>query len=549
MYEPTLDRLLDEAAGRHTDHDALIYGESAYTYGQVAESVNRLAKALMRLGVKNGNKVGIWMPDNEAWICSYFAAAKIGAVIVPINARYRSHDVKYILRHGEISTLIVSDLAPHIQDYVRMVYEALPTLGDQNKLCLSLEDFPNLKNVISVGDREHEGFLRFNDVMNMDVEVADKDLRERQSMNRRENLATIQYTSGTTSFPKGCMLTHEIVVRNALYCADRLEVREERDVFLDVMPPFHVVGICFGLLPSLAFGCCRIGVDHFNPLEALKWIEKKRCTVHSGMGMMIKAELDHPEFKKHDVSSLRTGICAGPSSVFQQIKRLVPNWKPLNIYGLSEVGGNLTTTKRDDPPEVAWYTHGTPHDGLEVKIADPDTGRTLNRGFMGEICARGWSIMKGYYRDPEASAKTVDRDGWLHTGDKGKIDNDGRLVYVGRIKDTIKVGGENVAPQEIEDFLMQHPKVQCVQALGIEDLKLTEVVAVFVELKPNEHCTEDELIRFCQGKIASFKMPRYIRFVKTWPLSATKVQKFRLREQLENELKVGAPPHLHVVQP
>ena len=230
------------------------------------------------------------------------------------------------------------------------------------------------------------------------------------------------------------------------------------------------------------------------------------------------------------------------------MKRLAPNWKPLNIYGLSEVGGNLTTTKRDDPPEVTWYTHGTPHDGLEVKISDPDTGRALHHGLTGEICARGWSIMKGYYKDPEASAKTIDREGWLHTGDKGKIDNDGRLIYIGRIKDTIKVGGENVAPQEIENFLMQHAKVQYVQVVGIADLKLNEVVAAFVELKPNKECAEDELIQFCQGKIASFKIPRYIRFVKIWPMSATKVQKFRLREQLENELKMGALPHRHGTQ-
>jgi fatty-acyl-CoA synthase len=479
------------------------------------------------------------MTDNHAWIYSYFAIAKAGAVIIPINARYRAHDVEYLLRHGEASILIISDMTPEIQDYVKMVYEVCPEISRQSGLEISSDNYPDLKKVIVIGPRDHPGMVRFDEVMRMGrEEVPDDELKRRQAGIRPEDISIIQYTSGTTSFPKGCLITHEIVVRNALACALRLEIREGRDIFLDVMPPFHVVGTCFGLLPSIAYGCCRIGVDRFDPLESLKWIDKKKCTVHSGMGMMIKAELDHPDFDTYDLTSLRTGICAGLPSVFQQLNELLPNWKVINIYGLSEVGGNLATTRRDDPIQITQYTQGNPHEGLEVKIVDPETNERLTDGTAGEICAKGWSIMKGYYKDSTATSEAIDKDGWLHTGDRGRIDENNQLCFEGRIKDIIKVGGENVSPSEIEDFLMKYPKIKIVQVVGIKDPKYEEVAAAFIELKEGRDCTEDEIVNFCKNKIASFKIPKIVRFVKTWPMSATKVQKFKLKEQLERELGV-----------
>lgn len=539
LPEPTLDRLLDQATTQFSPNDALIYNDETVTYEHLRKSVDNLAKGLMRLGVNKGDKVCIWMADNLSWIYSYFAAAKAGAVIIPINARLRPRDVEYILKHGDASILIISDLNPEIQDYVKMICEVCPEIKTQSGHRISIDNFPELKSIIVVGPRDHPGTIGLDRVMLAGPkEVADEELKQRQTNIKPEDLAVIQYTSGTTAHPKGCLITHEIVVRNALACALRLEIEESSDIFLDVMPPFHVIGSCFGLLPSIAYGCCRIGVDHFDPLEALQWIDRKKCTVQSGMGMMIKAEMDHPDFDNYDLTSLRTGICAGPPSIFHQINELLPNWKLLNLYGLSEVGGNLTTTRRPDPIHIAHHTQGTPHDGLKVKIIDPETSKQLTNGTAGEICAKGWTIMKGYYKNQAATEDAIDKDGWLHTGDKGRIDENNQLCFEGRIKDAIKVGGENVSPAEIEDFLLQHPNIKYIQVVGVNDPKYEEVAAAFVELKEGAQCSENEIIDYCRGKIASFKIPRFVRFVSAWPMSASKVQKFKLREQLERELGV-----------
>jgi fatty-acyl-CoA synthase len=270
LSEPTLDRLLDHATTQFASKDALIYNDVTITYDDLRVHVDNLAKGLIKLGVKKGDNVCIWMTDNASWIYSYFAIAKVGAVIVPINARLRSHDVEYVLKHGDVSFLIISDMNPDKQDYVRMVYEICPEIAEQSGFEISTGNCPNLKNVIVVGPKNHPGTVRLDRVMEMGQEnVSDDELIQRQTEIRAEDMAVIQYTSGTTSFPKGCLITHEVVVRNALACALRLEIEESGDTFMDIMPPYHVLGICFGLIPSIAYGCCRIGVEHFDPLEAL----------------------------------------------------------------------------------------------------------------------------------------------------------------------------------------------------------------------------------------------------------------------------------------
>ena len=531
----TLDELIDQAVLKYSSRIALIYEGSIMTYEQLGRNVNRLAKGLVKLGVSKGDKIGIWMPDNYAWVYSYFAITKIGAIAVPINARYRVHEAKYILNHAEVNVLIISDLKPWIQNYVESMYELCPGMSESKSKPLVLKDFPHLRYVLTVGPRSHDGMLTMDQAMDIGMEVTDEDLRSGCPVEPGD-IAVLQYTSGTTAFPKGCVITQEIVVRNSLACALRLEIEECGDVFCDVMPPYHVIGITFAIVPSIAYGCCRIGMDHFDPLEVFQVVEKEKCTVHSGMADMIKAELDHPEFSKYDLSSLRKGICGDSPTVFKKVHEVLPNWKIIGLYGLSEVGGNLCTPRTSDSFETR-MTHGTPHDGLEIKIIDPATGKSLPRNVQGELCARGWTIMKGYYKDPEATRKTIDQDGWLHTGDRACIGDDGRLRWSGRIKDVMKVGGENVSPKEVEDYLIQYPKVQYVQVVGVSDPKLIEAVAAFVELKKGEKCTEDEIIQFCKGKIASFKIPKYVRFVESWPMSATKVQKNKLREQLEQEFQ------------
>ena len=538
VSKPTLANVFDVAVVRHAEKEALIYGDERITYRQLQEIVNNLGKCFLKLGINRGDKIGIWMSDDPMWTYSFFAIAKIGTVIVPLNARYREKDVTYLLKHADIKLLVVSDRAPEIVDYVGMVNQIIPNVKKAIDCKINDPGFLDLKYVITVGKKRHLGMMQVDDAMKIGAESGlDAELEKRASEVEPEDLAILQYTSGTTAFPKGCMITHATMVRNALSCALRLELREGKERVFDPMPPFHVVGLCFGVLPSIAYGCCRIGTSHFDPLEALKIMDAERCTLTSGSSTIIMSWMDHKDFSKYDVRTLQTGVIFTPPPIAKRIRETLPNYKPLNIYGLSEVGGNLTTTKRSDDINTAVYTHGKPHDGMKVQIMDPETGEQLAQGQEGEICARGWSIMKGYYKDAEETAKTIDKNGWLHSGDIGFIDENGNLVFKGRMKDVVRVGGENVSAMEVEEFLLQHPKVKYVQVVGAPDKRLEEVVAAFIELKQGESSSQEEIIDFCRGKIASFKIPKYVRFVKEWPMSASKVQKFKLREQIAKELE------------
>ncbi len=534
----TLGEVLDAAASRYAEKEAVIYGKERVTYSQLQRRVNDLAKGFIKLGVNKGDKIGIWMPDNPEWIYTYFAAAKVGAVSVHINARHRAKDAQYIINHSETALLVFSDKAPEIVDYVGMMYEMSPAIRTTEGYKLSLAELPFLKCVATAGKRSHPGMLRIDEVMQLGIDnVSNAELEERQRQVSPEDVATLLYTSGTTAFPKGCVLTHSIIIRNGLACALCLELNEGQDRFYDPTPPFHNLGICYGLIPNIAYGCCRIGTEHFNPLEALKIIDAEKCTVTSGFDFMIMAWLDHPDFNKYDVTSLRTGYLCAPPELQRLIRSRLPHWIPVNLYGLSEIGGNFTSSRRSDSLETLINYHGKPHDGLSIKIVDPKTNQEMPIGQKGEVCCKGWTLMKGYYKDDKTTARTIDKEGWLHTGDWGLIDEKtGYLVWEGRIKDTIKVGGENVAPAEVEGFLLQHPKVRLAQVVGVPDKKYAEVAAAFIELKDGETASEQEMIDFCRGKIASFKIPRYVRFIKDWPMSATKVKKSKLRDQLREEL-------------
>ena len=534
----TLGEVLDAAAAKYAEKEAMVYGKERVTFSQLQERVNDLAKGFIKLGIKKNDKIGIWMPDNPEWIYTYFAAAKVGAVSVPINARHRAKDAQYIINHSETALLVLSDKAPEIVDYAGMMYQMSPTIGTTGGYKLSLPELPFLEYVVTVGKGNHPGMLRIDEVMKLGADsVSDTELEERQRQVSPEDLAMLQYTSGTTAFPKGCMITHYIIVRNSLACAQRLELIEGEDRSYDPMPPFHILGICYGIIPNITYGCCRIGTEHFDPLEALKIIETEKCTVTYGFETMVIAWLDHPESSKYDLSSLRTGFLAASEELQRIIRSRLPHWKPLNIYGLSEIGGNFCASRTTDDDETRSRCHGVPHDDLLVKIVNPETGQDLLPGREGEILCKGWTVMKGYYKDPEETARAIDKESWFHSGDLGLIDKrSGELIWKGRLKDVLKVGGENVAPAEVEGFLLQQPKVKLVQVVGVPDKKYGEVAAAFIELKDSETASEQEMIDFCRGKIASFKIPRYVRFVKEWPMSATKIQRFKLKEQILKEL-------------
>ena len=538
----TIGEVLDKAVARYAEKEAIGYGiestKERVTYKQLQERVNNLAKGLIALGIKKGDKIGMWMPDSLEWVYMYFAAAKVGAVSVPINARHRINDAEYIINHSDSVLVVISDKAPEKVDYVDMMYSISPGIRDAEDYNLSLSEFPSLRYLVTVGKARHQGMLQIGGVMKLGADkITDSELNEREHQVSRADLATFLYTSGTTAFPKGCVLTHEIIVRNGLACASCLELDEGQERYYDPTPPFHNLGICYGLITSLVYGCCRIGTEHFDPVEALKIMDTEKCTVTGGFDIIVMAWLEHSDFNKYDLSSLRTGYLAAPPAVQRLVRTRLPGYIPVNIYGLTEIGSNFTSTRRSDEFEVQVGCNGKPHEGLRLKIVAPKTNQEVPIGHRGEICCGGWTLMKGYYKDPATTAKTIDREGWLHTGDVGFIDDKtGYLVWEGRIKDTIKVGGENVAPAEVEGFLLQHPKVRMAQVVGIPDKRYGEVGAAFVELKEGDAASEQEIIDFCRGKIASFKIPRYVRFIEEWPRSATKVQKFKLRNQLQQEL-------------
>ena len=537
MDRYVLGDVLDEAVSQFGDKEAIIYGHERVTYAQLGERVNNLAKAFLKLGINKGDKVTVWMPDCPEWVYAYFAIAKVGGTYVALNARHRTKDAQYIINHSDTVLLVTSDKIPEIVDYAGMVYQMSPQISEASDYRLSVPEFPTLRYVVAVTTRYHPGIMRFHDVMEIGKQVPDEELSERQSKVQPNDLATLQYTSGTTAFPKGCMITHRIHINNSLACARCLQLRDGEDRFYDPMPPYHGLGLCYGLIPSILHGCCRIGTEHFDAIEALMIIDGEKCTVTNGFDTMILAWFDHPDFKKYDVSSLRTGLIIAQETALRRLVEEMPYFIPINSYGLSEIGGNFTSSMPEDDLEVRIRFHGVPHEGLSLKIIDPDTGAELPAGQPGEILCGGWTLMKGYYKDPEATASTIDKEGYLHTGDRGFIDGKtGQVLWVGRLKDMLKVSGENVAPVEVENLLLEHPKVSIAQVIGVPDEKYVEVPAAFIELKDGESASEQQMIDFCRGKIASFKIPRYVRFIKEWPMSATKIKKNVLKQQLMHEL-------------
>jgi fatty-acyl-CoA synthase len=539
IKDNTLNEIIDTAATKYADREAIAYAEDRVTYRQLEERVNNLAKGFLELGINKGDNIGVWMTDNPHWIYSFFATAKVGATLVPVNPRFRAQDVQFVIKHSDIKLLILSDKSPEIVDYVGIMHEISPIILKSQNYHLTLPEFPLLKYLVTVGKNSHLGMLRIEDVMQSGSKrISDGLLLERQRLVMPEDLALLQYTSGTTANPRGCMVTHGSLVRNCIACSEHLQL-EERDCFYDPMPPFHLLGICFGLIPTMLCGACRFGTDHFDPLETLKVIDNEKCIATSGFETMILAWLNHSEFSKFDTSSLRTGYLAASPELQRFIRSRLPHWKPLNIYGLSEISGNFCASRITDDDETRIRCNGMPHDGLSIKIIDPTTNQDLPPGESGEILCSGWTLMKGYYKDIESTKKTIDQNGWLHTGDQGMIDKkSGELIWIGRLKDVVKVGGENVAPAEVEGLLLQNPKTKLAQVVGVPDKELSEVVAAFVELKENETSNEEEIINFCRGKVASFKIPRYVRFVKEWPMSTTKIQKFKLKEQIIRELRL-----------
>ncbi len=528
MIEKTIGQILDETAEKYPDNDALVYLDGPrYTYKEFKDVCDRLAKGLIRLGIKKGDHVAVWGYNVPEWVMLQFATAKIGAVLVTVNIYYKSHELEYLLKQSDSTALFLVDGFRDV-NYVDTVYKVVPEIKEGK----TSEKLPFLKHAVFIGKEKHEGMLNFDDVLNMGENVADEELAEIQSSLDPHDVVNMQYTSGTTGFPKGVMLTHYNIVNNAYWVGHYLGLTEKDRMCIPV-PFFHCFGCVMSTLNCALYGATMVPIKIFDAGEVLKAVDQEKCTVIQGVPTMFIRELNHPDFDKYDTTSLRTGIMAGATCPMEVMKRVMNEMHVSEIticYGLTEASPVITQTKRDDPIEKRVETVGKAHPPVEVKIIDPETGKELPPNEPGELIARGYNIMKGYYKMPEETEKAIE-NGWLHTKDLAVMDEEGYIKILGRVDDMIIRGGENVYPREIEEFLYTHPKVKDVAVVGVPSKEYGENVAAFIQLKEGEESSEEEIKQFCRENIARYKTPKYIFFIEEFPMTASgKIQKYKLRE-------------------
>lgn len=530
----TIGDLLDRAAGRYPHNEALVYSDRnlRYTYRQLQHECNRVAKGLMALGIKRGEHIAILAPNVPEWVIMQFASAKMGAVLTTVNTNYKLFELEYLLRQSDATTLIFTE---GIKDsnYVKMIYELCPELYDSMPGRLNCKRLPMLKNLVFIGQESMPGMFNWEEIIKFGEEISDEELIARQSTLESDDVINMQYTSGTTGFPKGVMLSHGNLVGNALSIGKCMRFGPDDRLCIPV-PLFHCFGCVLSTLTCVAYTSTMVMMESFNPTKAMEIVEKERCTALHGVPTMFITELEVLEEQQFDTSSLRTGIMAGAPCPIEVMKAVVEKMGMNEIvitYGQTEAAPGITMTKTDDPLELRVATVGKALEGVEVKIVDPVTGLEMPAGHQGEICARGYNVMKGYYKMPEATSAAIDKEGWLHTGDLGIMDENGYLRITGRIKDMIIRGGENIYPREIEEFLYTHPYVKDVQVVGVPSKKYGEEVMAFIQLREGNRLTDSEIKEYCLGKIARYKIPSHIQFVESYPTTANgKVQKFKLRE-------------------
>jgi fatty-acyl-CoA synthase len=538
----TVGGLLDHIAGSYPDNDALVYVDRGirYSYREFNEVCRTVAKGLLRLGVKKGDHLSIWAYNVPEWVILQFATAKIGAVLVTINTSYKSAELEYILNQSDSSTLLLVRSFKDT-DYVKTLYSVVPELEASSPGNLESAKLPCLKRVIFIGDETPAGMYGFDKLIEMGRSVADSELEDVEKTLDCHEVINMQYTSGTTGFPKGVMLTHYNVVNNGFNIGECMRFTEKDRLCIPV-PFFHCFGCVLGVMACVTHGSTMVPVEIFDPLKVLQTIEAERCTAVHGVPTMFIAELEHPDFSKFDLTSLRSGIMAGSNCPIEVMKKVINQMHASEItiaYGQTESSPVITQTRTDDPIELRVATVGRALPDVEVKIVDIETGATLPPGKQGELCTRGYLVMKGYYRMPEETEKAIDKEQWLHTGDLAVMDENGYCKITGRIKNMIIRGGENIYPREIEEFLYTHPKISDIQIYGVPDRKYGEQVMAAIVLKMGIEMTESEVQEFCRGKIANYKIPKYVRFVESYPMTASgKIQKFKLREMAIRELQL-----------
>ncbi|MCG7840296.1 MAG: AMP-binding protein, partial [Methanomassiliicoccales archaeon] len=503
------------------------------TWREFRDTVDKTAKGLMALGVKKGEKVAVWATNVPHWVTLQFATARIGAILLTININYRNAEIDYLLKQSDCENIFIID-GYRDTDYVKTIYELIPELKDRSRDRLNSDNYPKLKRVFFLGPEKHRGMYSWNELLALNVQVSDEEYRQRQGELSPHDVVNMQYTSGTTGFPKGVMLTHFNITNNGYWTGANQNFSPKDRVCVPV-PLFHCFGCVLAVMACLNHGAAMVILERYDPINVMMSIEREKCTAVYGVPTMFIAILDHKLFHKFDFSSLRTGIMAGAPCPIKTMKECVERMnmtEVTNVYGLTESSPGMTQTRFDEPSlDRKCSTVGQHYPGVEVAIIDPETGRFCHVGEHGELCCRGHNVMKGYYNMPVETAKAIDKDGWLHSGDIGIKDAEGYFAVTGRLKDMIIRGGENIYPKEVEDFIHHMSGVQDVQVVGVPSEKYGEQPAAFLILKPGVIMTPEDVQDHCRGQIAFYKIPKYVRFIDEYPLTASgKIMKFKLRD-------------------
>lgn len=532
--DKTIGAFLEEQVKNLPDHEFIVYPDRdlRFTFRQFNERVNQLAKGLLAIGIGKGDNVGIWATNVPDWTTFMFATAKIGAVLVTINTHYRSYELEYLVKQADLKALVLID-SFRDHDYLQTVNELIPELKSSQRGQLRSKKFPKLNSIIFIGQEKHRGMYNTRELMLLGDQDDNNELDTIKRSLSPHDVINMQYTSGTTGFPKGVMLSHYNILNNGYYIGERQNFTEKDRLCLPV-PLFHCFGCVLGLMAALTHGTTLVPLELFDPLLVLAAVQKEKCTAVYGVPTMFIAELAHPMFDMFDLSSLRTGIMAGspcPEETMRQVMEKMHCTDITIAYGLTEASPVITQTRTDDSVAQRTGTVGAALPEIEAKIIDPDTGKEVGIGERGELCCRGYSIMKGYYNMPEQTAKAIDAEGWLHSGDQAEVDADGYYKITGRIKDMIIRGGENIYPREIEEFLYTMDGILDVQVVGIPDAKYGEVIGAFIIRKEGADITEEDVIDFTRNRIAPYKKPKHVIFVDAYPMTASgKIQKYKLRE-------------------
>ncbi len=533
LFDRTLGQWLEHWAEVTPDKEYIVYSDRnlRFTWKQFNDRVDEMAKGLLSIGVTKGSHVGIWATNVPDWLTYLYACAKIGAIYVTVNTNYKLSELEYLCKNSDMHTLCITN-GDRDSDFVDMVYKMLPELKTCQRGHLESKHFPEMKNVIYIGQEKLRGMYNSQEILLLGHNMDNSGLDEAKNKVNCHDVVNMQYTSGTTGFPKGVMLSHHNIANNGYLTGEHMKFTAD-DKLCCCVPLFHCFGVVLASMNVLTHGCTQVMVERFDPLVVLASIHKERCTAVYGVPTMFIAELHHPMFDMFDLTSLRTGIMAGslcPVELMKQVQEKM-YMKVTSVYGLTETSPGMTQTRIDDSFEARCNTVGYEFEFTEVKVLDPETGEECPIGVQGEMCNRGYNTMKGYYKNPAATAEVIDKNGFLHSGDLGIKDEDGNYRITGRIKDMIIRGGENIYPREIEEFLYKLPGVKDVQVAGVPSEKYGEEVGAFIILHEGVDMQTSDVREYCKDKISRYKIPKYVFFINEFPMTGSgKIQKFKLKE-------------------